>query len=47
MIYYIAESGSAERSFDNLTNFIEALKDLASTYESEGKETFEIEVASD
>lgn len=47
MKYYIAESGSSGRQFDNWEDFIEALDDLASTYANECEEWFEVAVARD
>ena len=47
MNYYIGESGSTGRYFDDFDNFVSALRDLADTYETEGNETFEVEVIRD
>ena len=44
MNYYIGEPGSTGRYFDD---FVSALRDLADTYETEGNETFEVEVIRD
>ena len=47
MNYYICESGSTGRYFNDFDNFISALRDLANTHETEGEETFEVEVIQD
>ena len=47
MNYYIGESGSTGRYFDEFDDFVSALRDLADTYETEGNETFEMEVIQD
>ena len=47
MNYYIGESGSTGRHFNNFDDFVSALQDLADTYETEGNETFEVEVIRD
>ena len=47
MNYYIGEPGSTGRYFDNFGDFVSALRDLADTYETKGKETFEVEVIRD
>ena len=47
MNYYIGESGSTGRYFDNFNDFVSALRDLANTHETEGEETFEVEVIRD
>lgn len=44
MKYYIIESGSTGREFDTLQDFLDAIKDLAETYDSFGEDWFEIEV---
>lgn len=45
MKYYIGETGSSGRQFDELEDFIEALKDLADTYEDDGEDWLEVAVA--
>ena len=45
--YYIGECGSSGRQFDTLPEFLKAIKDLAQTYEENGEDWFEIEVAND
>ena len=47
MNYYIGESGSTGRYFDDFDDFVSALRDLADTYEIEGDKTFEVEVIRD
>lgn len=47
MQYYIGECGSSGRKFDNIYDFIDAIVDLASTYEENGEDWFEIEVIND
>lgn len=47
MKFYIGEVGSSGREFDTLTEFLDAISDLASTYEENGEECFEIEVIND
>lgn len=47
MTFYIGESGSSGRQFDNIEDFIQAIRDLADTYEANGEDWFEIEVVSD
>jgi hypothetical protein len=47
MTFYIGESGSSGRQFDNIEDFIQAIRDLAHTYEANGEDWFEIEVMSD
>lgn len=47
MNYYIGESGSTGRYFDDLDDFVSALRDLADIYETEGEEIFEVEVIRD
>lgn len=44
MQYYIGESGSSGRKFDNLKDFIKAIEELADVYEQNGEDWFEIEV---
>ena len=44
MNYYVGEPGSTGRYFDDFDDFVSALRDLANTHETEGKETFEVEV---
>ena len=47
MKYYIGEVGSSGRKFDTLPEFLQAIKELAETYEENGEDWFEIEVISD
>ena len=47
MNYYIGEPGSTGRYFDDFDDFVSALRDLADIYETEGEETFEVEVIRD
>lgn len=47
MKFYIGESGSSGRQFDNVNDFIKAITDLINTYEENGEEWFEIEVVND
>ena len=47
MNYYIGESGSTGRYFDDFDDFVSALRDLADICETEGEETFEVEVIRD
>ena len=47
MNYYIGEPGSTGRYFDDFDDFVSALRDLAKTHETEGEETFEVEVIRD
>jgi len=47
MEFYLSEPGSADREFDNITDFLDAISDLASTYEENGEEWFEIHVVND
>ena len=47
MNYYIGEPGSTGRYFDDFNDFVSALRDLANTHETEGGETFEVEVIRD
>lgn len=44
MEFYIGESGSSGRKFDNLEDFLKAITDLVSTYKESGETWFEIEV---
>ena len=47
MRFYIGESGSSGRKFDNVYDFLKALQDLADTYAEEGEDWFEVEVVRD
>ena len=47
MKFYIGECGSTGREFDNIIDFLDAITDLASTYEENGEDWFEIEVVND
>lgn len=47
MNYYIGEPGSTGQYFDDFDDFVSALRDLADIYETEGEETFEVEVIRD
>ena len=47
MNYYIGEPGSTGQYFDDFDEFVSALRDQAGTYETEGEETFEVEVIRD
>lgn len=47
MKYFISEQGSTGREFDNIRDFLEAISDLAATYEENGEDCFEIKVESD
>ena len=47
MNYYIGEPGSTGRYFDDFDELVSALRDLAKTHETEGNETFEVEVIRD
>lgn len=47
MKFYIGECGSSGRKFDNVDDFLKALKDLVGTYEEEGEDWFEVEVVRD
>ena len=47
MNYYVGEPGSTGRYFDDFDDFVSALRDLANTNETEGEETFEVEVIRD
>ena len=47
MNYYIGEPGSTGRYFDDIDIINKELRDLADTYETEGDETFEVEVIRD
>jgi len=45
--FYINESGSAGREFNTIQEFLDAIADLADTYEENGEEWFEIQVLND
>lgn len=45
--FYINESGSAGREFNTIQEFLDAICDLAETYEENGEEWFEIQVLND
>lgn len=45
--YFISESGSTGREFDSIQTFLDAIADLADTYEENGEEWFEIQVLND
>lgn len=45
--FYINESGSTGREFDSVQDFLDAICDLAETYEENGEEWFEIQVLND
>ena len=47
MNYYVCEPGSTERYFYDFNDCVSALRDLANTHETEGEETFEVEVIRD
>ena len=47
MKYYIGEPGSTGRYFDELEEFIKAIKDLIETYKDEGEDFFAIEIVRD
>ena len=47
MKFYIGGHGSSGQQFDNVEDFINAIEDLADTYEKNGKDWFEIEVVHD
>ena len=47
MRFYIGESGSTGRQFDNIDDFLDAIADLADTYAENGEDWFEIEVIND
>lgn len=47
MKYYIGEPGSTGRYFDELEEFIEAIKDLIEKHKSESESIFEIEIVRD
>lgn len=47
MRFYIGESGSSGRQFDNIDDFLDAIVDLADTYAENGEDWFEIEVIND
>lgn len=44
MKYFISEQGSTGREFDNIQDFLDAISDLAVTYEENGEDCFEIKV---
>lgn len=44
MNYFISEDGCAGREFNNFSDFMDAISDLASAYEENGKDYFEIKV---
>ena len=47
MNYYIGEPGSSGMKFDNITDFLDAIADIASTYAENGEDWFEIEIIHD
>ena len=47
MKYFISERGSTGREFDNIQDFLDAISDLATTYEENGEDYFEIKVETD
>lgn len=47
MKFYINESGSAGREFNTLQEFLDAISELAGTYEENEEEWFEIQVIND
>lgn len=47
MQFYIGECGSSGQKFDNITDFLKAISDLADTYAENGEDWFEIEVIND
>ena len=47
MKFYIGESGSSGREFDNINDFLNAITELANTYAENGEDWFEIEVIND
>lgn len=47
MKFYIGECGSSGRQFDNVEDFLKAIKDLIDTYEENGEDWFEIEIVND
>lgn len=44
MKYFISEQGSTGREFVNIQDFLDAISDLAATYEENGEDYFEIRV---
>ena len=44
---FISERGSTGREFDNIQEFLDAISDLATTYEENGEDYFEIKVEAD
>ena len=44
---FISERGSTGREFDNIQDFLDAISDLATTYEENGEDYFEIKVEAD
>lgn len=44
MKYYIGESGSTGREFDNIRDFLDAISNLASTHEETEDDWFEVEI---
>lgn len=47
MQYHIGEAGSSGQKFNNIREFLDAISDLARTYEENGEDWFEIEVIND
>ena len=47
MNYYIGEPGSSGMKFDNITDFLDTIADIASTYAENGEDWFEIEIIND
>ena len=46
MNYFLSESGSSGRNFDNLKELLDAISELASTYAEDGEDWFEVAVTS-
>ena len=44
MKYYISENGSAGREFNTIQDFVDAISELAVTYEENGEEWFEVHI---
>ena len=44
---FLCEQGSTGREFDNIQDFLDAISDLAATYEENGEDCFEIRVEKD
>lgn len=44
MKFLLYEFNSTGREFDNIQDFLDAIADLANTYEENGEECFEIKV---